>query len=221
MNVAEFVRIPKFHNFGYEKDDIMANTNGQAYGLTLLSPIKKNPNRRPSHEAEIREILSRLGTGADSPLAKVPTTHMARIVVIDDVFFQGHPAHEDHLKSKYLLFTSNFDGPLDAYLDLLGTEIPHVVNAIWSHCVNFPGAGVGNNQPFREYMKRCQLTTTFFFADYPDATVAQVLRALDTQRKFIEFMERTQGIPAAELQREFKQFMSALRTAPTPKPGTI
>ena len=35
---------------------------------------------------------------------------------MDDVVFVGTPAREEHLKSKYLVFETNFDGDLDAYL---------------------------------------------------------------------------------------------------------
>ena len=60
---------------------------------------------------------------------------------MDDVVFVGHPASEDHLKSRYLVFETNFDGDLDTYLRRMATETGEFVNAVWQHCVGFPGTG--------------------------------------------------------------------------------
>ena len=43
-------------------------------------------------------------------MAKVPNTYLARFYILNDVFYQGFPAEEEHLKSKYLVFSSNFHG---------------------------------------------------------------------------------------------------------------
>ncbi len=60
--------------------------------------------------------LATLPTGEESPFALAPGTHLARLVVMDDVIFVGAPAIEEHLQSKYLIFESNCDGDLDTYL---------------------------------------------------------------------------------------------------------
>lgn len=197
----------------------MANISGQAYGLTILSPIIDDVDRTPSHAAAIREVLSSFDSGGNSPLAKVTTTHLARFAVMDDVFFQGAPAHEDHLKSKYLLFTSNFDGSLDDYLDLLAATIPDEIDAIWSHCVGFPGAARGER--FRDYMKKCQIDNGIFFGDYGESTVDEVMIALHTQRRFVDFMIANQGVSPSDLQNAFRGFMSGLTTDEIPRPGTV
>ena len=94
----------------------MANTNGSVYGLTILSPIIDDANATPSHDLQIRAYLAKLSTREDSPFALAPGTHLARLVVMDDVIYVGMPSCEEHLKSKYLIFESNCDGDLDSYL---------------------------------------------------------------------------------------------------------
>src|SRR5271167_4434745 len=94
----------------------MANKSGSVYGLTILSPIIDDRKAVPSHDLQIREYLANLPVGVDSPFALAPGTHLARLVVMDDVIYVGMPACEEHLKSKYLIFESNCDGELDAYL---------------------------------------------------------------------------------------------------------
>ena len=97
----------------------MPNHNGQLYGLTLLSPILDDPRATPSHDLQIRAYLAKLPTGEASPFALAPGTHLARLVVLDDVIYVGMPSCEEHLKSKYLVFESNLDGDLDDYLTTL------------------------------------------------------------------------------------------------------
>ena len=58
-------------------------------------------------------------------------------------------------------------------------------------------------------MKRCQVETTFYFADVNDKTVQQTLRALQTQSAVASFIEKNQGKPPDELQRAFVEFLEA------------
>lgn len=201
----------------------MPNVSGNVYGLTILSPIIDDPQATPSHDLQIRAYLANLSTREDSPFAYAPGTHLARLVVMDDVIYVGMPACEEHLKSKYLVFESNLDGgpdgDLDSYLDGLATSIPDHLDAIWQHCVGYPGAA--NRTAFIDYMKSCQITTTFFFAAVNDKTVSETLRALQTQPAVADFIASHQGMDAARLQREFVTFAAQLKSLPVPPPGSM
>ena len=197
----------------------MKNSSGNAYGLTVLSPIRNGPEQGPSYADHVRARLAEFGFGAASPLAQVGTTHMARLAVLDDVFYQAYPAAHDSLKSKYLFFSTNFDGDLDSYLELLRTQIPDDIDRVWSNCVGFPGTGQA--AAFGDYFKRCQIDNAIFFADYPSATVDDALRALDAQRSFVDFAARNQRTATADLKQAFDRFMTELESRPVPKPGSV
>jgi hypothetical protein len=197
----------------------MPNQNGKLYGLTILSPIIDDENATPSHDLQIRKYLATLPTDERSPFALASGTHLARLVVMDDVIYVGSPACEEHLKSKYLVFESNCDGDLTSYLTALATSAPHQLDAIWSHCVGYPGAS--NLQAFINYMKACQLETTFYFAAVNDKSLPDTLRALQTQRAVSDFIANHQGIEPARLQSDFKQFLAELKTCPVPKAGIM
>jgi len=190
----------------------MANVSGNTYGLTILSPIIEDNRLDICHSKELRWYLSQLPRDYRSPFAQLSSTYLARLVVMDDVVFVGHPAREEHLKSRYLVFESNFDGGLDTYLRRMATETGEFVQAVWKHCVGFPG--IANVDAFIAYMKRCQLTTTFFFADVNDQTVDSTLAALKTQAALTHFIEKYQSRPAAEVQRAFGEFYERLRKSP-------
>ena len=195
----------------------MPNKNGSVYGLTILSPIIDDNKATPSHDLQIRDYLAHLSTREESPFARAPGTHLARLVVMDDVIYVGAPSCEEHLKSKYLIFESNCDGDLDTYLSGLASAIPDHLDAVWKHCVGYPGAA--DHQAFINYMKACQLDTTFFFAAVNDKTVTETLRALKTQSAVADFIATHQGVDASRLQREFIEFVAHLKSQPIPRPG--
>ena len=195
----------------------MPNKSGSLYGLTILSPILDDESATPSHDLQIREYLATLATDQTSPFARAPFTHLTRLAVMDDVIYVGMPSCEEHLKFKYLVWEANFDGELEPYLAALAKAAHTEIDAIWSHCVGYPGTG--NLDAFTEYMKSCQIETTFYFAAVNDKSRTESLKALQTQRAVADFIATHQGADPEHLQREFIQFSATLRAAATPKPA--
>jgi hypothetical protein len=195
----------------------MANQSGQIYGLTVLSPILEGDTLDIGHATALRWYLASLPRDHTSPFAQVSSTHFARLVVMDDVVFVGSPAIEEHLKSRYLVFETNFDGDLDTYLTRMAREIPDFVDSVWKHCAGYPG--VSDPAAFAAYMKKCQIETTFFFADVNNKTVQQNLKALQVQSALSHFIEQNQGKPPAEIQKSFGVLLERLAKAPAPLPG--
>ena len=162
------------------------NISGQAYSLTVITPIIDG------HETELAQYLGGLESGDRSPLAGVRGTHFARWVVIDDVIYEGHDQGErDHLQHARLLFTSNFDGPLDRYLEALRTGLGEGADTIWGHCVGYPGTQTP--PPFTAYLRHHQIDSSLFFAAYGDRTVEDVKRSLALRSTLIDFALRAQG----------------------------
>ena len=195
----------------------MANQNGQIYGLTILSPIIQGDSKDLAHASAIRWYLARQPRDRRSPLARVTGTHQARLVVMDVVVYVGAPACEEHLQSRYLVFETNFDGDLDAYLMRMAAEAHEFVHSVWQHCVAYPG--VDDPHAFAAYMKKCQVNTTFYFADVNNKTVKQNLQALQLQSALARFIERHQGEEPAVIQKAFGEFLETMRRAPAPEPG--
>ena len=99
----------------------------------------------------------------------------------------------------------------------MAKETPDFVDAVWKHCVGY--LGVSDPVAFVAYMKRCQIKTTFFFADVNDRTVEQTRKALRTQSALAHFIERHQGKTPAEMQHEFGLLLQAMARAPLQPPG--
>jgi len=174
------------------------NTCGQAYALTVLTPI------RDGCEAPLVRCLTSLPTGPASPLASVPGTHIARWVVIGDVVYEGLAQRRpDHLRAGRLLFTSNFDGPLEPYVEQLRVGLGDVADRIWGHCAGYPGRS--DAHAFAGYLSRHQLECSLFFAAYGGRSVGQVEHSLELRRQVIDFALRAQQLGAAELQSAFRE----------------
>jgi hypothetical protein len=171
------------------------NVSGQAYALSVLTPILDG------HADELRAHLEGLEEGAASPLARVPGTHIARWVVIDDVIHQGAGQRKRDTLTPRLLFSSNFDGDLDVYLEGLRTGMAADADAIWGHCRDYPGHD--NPGTFRAYMRAYQLEAALFFAAYGDQNVGDVKANVAQRRRMIDFAIEAQTLDAATLRSRF------------------
>ena len=231
----------------------MATKSGNATALTVLSPIKNGSLDEVSFSDITRERCLRLPIHEKSPLSKVPNTYLARLFILDDVYYESLPANDrvfnfsditslfsdsarkkalprkDHLKSKYLVFSSNFYGGLDEYLAGMWDNWSYVdhesiqrdVRYIWEHCVAFDR--VTDSASFIHYIKRCQLDASLFFNGSTDDSLQEQLKSLYLKQEFTRFAVEHQGQGAAEIQQAFKAFIERVQpenlVTPTWPPG--
>lgn len=189
----------------------MGNKFGKAYALTVLIPIKHGTENNRAHDKIIRDRLQKWPVNKDSPLASVPNTYLARLFLLNDVFYEGAPAKEEHLKSKYLVFSSNFFGDLDVYLDGMWKALGDFLKDFLRHCVAFDA--VDSSADFVRYIKRCQINNSLFFNGSNDKPLPEQLKALYVKQAFIHFAFLSQkfryegAAGAAKLQTAFKRFV--------------
>jgi len=207
----------------------MANQQGNAYALTTLCPIlsgvsaddPQDPFAGQSHTAYVRDFLQSLQSHENSPMAKVPSTYFCRFYLLSDLMYGGKPNSYDELMSNYLVFTANFHGPLEKYLEGMWNEAKESIQKIWQHCVGF--AAVDTADKFTEYIQKCQVTTTFFFNGSNDESLAEQLKALYLKQELSRFAFENQGKSPAELQRAFQAFVKRTEPAnvnsPSWRPG--
>lgn len=201
----------------------MANPNisAGAFGLTLLCPIKNASEGDQSYASIVREQLQQWPLNEASPLAKVPNTYLCRLYVLNDVFYQGYPAKEEHLQSKYLVFSSNFHGDLERYLEGMWQHAEKYVRQVWQYCVGFDG--VNDGQQFVDYIKKCQIDNALFFNGSNGDSLDEQLKALYLKQEFTRFVYLNQGLSASKLQIAFAEFVNRTQpsnlVAPSWQPG--
>jgi hypothetical protein len=173
------------------------NVSGQAYGFLAMTPIT------PGEEGPLKTYLEGLRARGERPLSRVPRTHMARWVVVDK--FNCNPSYKQRrtetLAIASLVFSSNFDGDVDSYLDDLCEALAPEAAEIWGRCVGCPDKARG--AALKDYLKHNQIDCGFFYAAYGQATVGEVKASLDQRDRLVAFATRAQGMEPAELQRAF------------------
>jgi hypothetical protein len=170
----------------------VADTRGQATALTTLTPIVHG------REQHLREVLEAFPDGQGSPLAKVGGTHFARWVIVPQLVYGHRPQKPDTLLSQYLLFTSTFDGPCDAYLVEMCAGMPSEIEAVWRNCVGYRSLA-----EFPAYLDRHRIRTNLFVAAYPKATLPEVRGALDLRRRLQDLAMRADALDDESLRSEF------------------
>lgn len=179
----------------------MPNYDAGHYFLTVLAPIRMDPELRDgkthSRRHLIREALASMpsaektqasrGLGHDNPFARTTRTHFARIIVLDDVIYNGRvsgnalwdritgvdpldPQPVDRLTTPFLIFVADFDAASgsdterDAYLTTLWDSMEPELNYVLRHCIGYEN--VKSASDFCAYIAKCQIETTMPFNDY-------------------------------------------------------
>lgn len=181
----------------------MPSFDGGHYFFTAIVPIcndgiVEHEGLKSSPIHMVREALETLPTalqsraaekvGIQSPFARSNRTHFARLVVLDQPFFNGRDRGDaiaaaimntdllasepvDQLACPYLLVIFDFD-PVDpsgkgeprAYLEELWTLMPVELTAIFRYAYGF--SNVVDAKTFADLLIDCELETTMPFNDY-------------------------------------------------------
>jgi len=201
--VTARLRLPDARNIIADARSIVRNivalrhggsVSGRSYAVTLLTPIQR------SLGPDLARHLKGLGIGPESPLARVPSVHFARWLVIDQLKtdWGGAPSPPPRLNSEYLLFTASVTVPegevgraLAWFLGDLHGRIGPEADRIWRHCVGYPG--LEDRDAFVAYLAKSQIETALFHVGYPDVGVDEIRRALAVRDALVTFARDHQG----------------------------
>jgi hypothetical protein len=157
----------------------------------------------PGEVDDLRAYLEGFRDRGERPLDKVPGTHLARFVIVEK--FNCKPSYKQRrpetLACASLAFSSNLDGPIDSYLDVLCEKLLPEAQEIWGRCVGAPAKCEG--EALKTYLQHNQIDCGFFYAAYGEATVPKVKASLDQRDRMIAFATKHQGVAPDRLQKAF------------------
>jgi hypothetical protein len=162
-------------------------------GLCTLVPVADG------RESPLREHLHSLPVGARSPMTRVPGTHFARWTVLRLEGTDGRP-HPG--LPPLLLFSAEFDGPLEEYARRLCRRLGADAHAIWSHCAGYPG---DDPAELAAWLLRHRVRPGYSVVAYPDTTVEQVRAAIGLRERLGDFLIRAERLEPEALQRAWLQ----------------
>jgi len=129
----------------------LSNIEGRAQAITVLSPIK------PYWSIWLRILfwLTKKFPSITGPLRQLSFIHFARWNLVSRIPFNGPPQLKERLNYTYLLFTSNFNGTWDQYIDAFSYTVSRQMSLIWGSSYGFPGPMPV--QPFKGHYQRPDL----------------------------------------------------------------
>lgn len=110
----------------------------------------------------------------------------------------------------WLVFTSNFDGDLKAYIREFSSNLATDLDLIWSNCEGYPDRGAADFETFWAYIQSYQLEVGAFFAAYPELTTPRIQQLAAFKDAFDAFVVRTRnsdGTSVETIGRELDAFI--------------
>jgi hypothetical protein len=144
--------------------------------LTAVTPIRRG--HRPRLHQVLAELAQRIGSGGPTPLDEIGTVHFARWAVL--------PSGDD---AGSLLFTSNFDGPWENYIEDFAAKSAPTFDAVYCHCEGWPLNGARDVDAFKAYVRKYEVQAEVYYRAYPMATVRQVTSALRLKAATITLLD--------------------------------
>ena len=119
-------------------------------------------NLKPGGAERLRKKLASDITNQNDVVAdRVGTLHDLRFVIFDN--------------DTRLLFASTFDGDWDAYINDFAERIPDFIDLAFGEVEDYPGI---KNPDIKDYIVKSQVTSTYFYSAYPNASVRDVWKAM-------------------------------------------
>ncbi|MET8151473.1 hypothetical protein ACIBSW_07500 [Actinoplanes sp. NPDC049668] len=170
----------------------------------------------------------------DSPFARLPGVHFARLIVLEHAVRQERPAkmsrrarlldlvahfgrgpRPDDLPHPYLMMTATVDGdPADFFRVL--RELGPDADAIWGDCTGYPGHAA-EQEAFAGFFRSRALRANYTFAGAPDGTVTEIRDAVLLRRQLAAFAATASDVSDDALLRRFR---TATAGPPATRPAT-
>jgi hypothetical protein len=145
--------------------------------LTAIVPIK------PEELEALRKILTEIGNDIKNNqlvrFSETPSTHFARWVILEDRGLDTDP------KFPRLLFTSNYDGTFENYMQELVEKVGSGMEQVWNKCQGYSPGTSQDSIRFAEFIKNHSFKSNAFYVGFRGATVKDILNSMEI-RKIID-----------------------------------
>lgn len=182
----------------------MSNIAGKAYAMNVVTPIRW-------YMTWINKLIFWLAVripGVLNGLITLSLIHYARWTVIGRDQFPHLDASQpkEDLHYSYMLFSSNFNGSWEQYVDSFTFAIPAGLDLFWKWNIRYPNSVPLT--PFHDYIRHNQLDTDHFYNAYPLASSNDVKSAKHLKQELIEFCDS--GILNAKPEKFLNQYNKLL-----------
>jgi hypothetical protein len=157
-------------------------------GVTIVARIK------PGAEESLLELLRRIGADIEGneviPFPRLRAIHFARWLVLEaSRDARGRPTPAS------LIFSSNFDGTVEAHLNELYDEAATGLNLIYSHCEGYPAEDRRSRAAVLRYLSDHDLGYNTLYVGTRGRTVGQIRQEADLRERIEGFLDQASRQP--------------------------
>jgi hypothetical protein len=141
------------------------------------------------------------------PLLRLSFIHFAHWSLVRRVPAGASGARARRLPHPYLLFQSNFDDDLDAYIDAFALVVPWRMRSMWHGVFGFPGP-----RPVDRFLgfirDQAEPTPQYYYCAYPEASSTMITAALRLDADRRRFEAETAGLDDAAFAARYAAFLA-------------
>lgn len=150
--------------------------------LARMVPSRKDEEPNSVHDVETNPIV---------PFGELRRVHFARFVIVERSFaiIQQSPKVDDGPRpvGPWLVFSTNYDGTLNAHLAELMRVARRGVDQIFRHCTGWPADGTEREQV--AFLKKHAIPYEAFFVGHPGVSVDQIRMEEKLRQEIGEFLD--------------------------------
>lgn len=136
--------------------------------------------------------------------------HVAHWGVIDRLPPSAPACRSEQLPLPYIVFHSNYNGPLKEYLEMFAFKVPERMERIWERAPRWPG--MKPVQAFVEFVidraEKYEQPDAHYYCAYPTTTVKSVHKALRLRDRYARFAARAHALEPEAFAREWRAFLT-------------
>lgn len=110
------------------------------------------------------------------------------------------------LPAPCIVFNSNFNGDINAYLDAFSIVVPWRMRGLWQGAYHFPGpTPLGD---FREYVMSRAVPANHYYCAYPEASAKTIASGLKILDDFPELARSARKSSPRDFERDWHRFIT-------------
>ena len=174
----------------------------RAQAVTIISPV----HRWWAAWLRISWPLADRLAPVKRPLLALSFIHFAHWSLVQRMPPGAHGARARRLPHPYLLFQSNFNDDLNAYIDAFSLVVPVRMRAMWQGVFGFPGARPVDR--FLSFVVARTTPTHYYYCAHPEASSTMIGAALRLSARHRRFLAETAGLSDAAFAARYADFLA-------------